>query len=67
MTVKELKEKLADFDEELPVYFYSCLEEAGAKALNASKRIGIAGFPYCRGDKPEGLGDDTPFIIISGV
>lgn len=59
MTVKQLKEKLTGVDENLVVYFYSNLEEAGGEAYSATTE---RSFPYCQGDPPDDL-EDTFFLI----
>lgn len=65
MTVGQLKERLALMDDNLKVYLYNELDEGGADVRSATlMNGGEESFPYCNGDKPEGIGEE--FVLISG-
>jgi hypothetical protein len=65
VTVKQLKEKLSEMEEDLQVYIYSDVAEAGGSAVHVKLgEEGYNSFPYCRVDKPIPL--PQRFVLIFG-
>ncbi len=64
MTVKQLKEHLANADDNLEVYMWiGEAEEGGSVSSLKVIENGVEGFPYCKGDKPE---VEDKYLLIKG-